>query len=70
MSVPGNRGGYAFGPLSVTPSPFKFAGKNSTPAFISAFSMADRVLSLVSTFPFSSRVTAFRDTIALSASCC
>ena len=70
MRVRGTRGGYAFGLLSLTPSPFKSAGKNSTPALIGAFSIADIVLSLVSTFPFSSRVTAFKETMALSASCC
>lgn len=62
--------GYAFGLLSLTPSPFSPAAKNSIPAFASAFSIAVTVLTRELTFPFSKRVTAFSDTMALSASCC
>src|SRR5262249_35740372 len=45
-------------------------GRNSTPALVNAFSIAASVLVRESTLLFSRRVTALRDTIALSASCC
>jgi hypothetical protein len=62
--------GQDFGLLSLTPSPFWSASRNSMPALTSAFWTASTVLIRESTIPFSSLATAFSDTIALSASCC
>src|SRR5258708_1763785 len=61
---------HAFGLLSLTPSPFWSASRNSTPALASAFWIASIVLTRESTAPFSSLASAFRDTIALSAKRC
>lgn len=61
---------YSLGLFSRTPSPLSPAGMNSTPALANAFSTAVTVLSLEFTLPFSIRVTAFNETMALSASSC